>query len=377
MGSVTSAVANLTVTNAVPSIGTQPQNQSVLIGNNATFSISVTGTGPFGYQWFFNTNNLIDGATTNTFTITSAQLTNAGGYSVVITNSVGSVTSKVATLTIISATPNVVAQWNFNSLTPDGLTTSGTTSPSIGSGTASLIGGATATFATGDTARDPAGSTDNSGWNSSTYPAQGTGNKTRGVRFQVSTLERQNIVITWAAQSSGAGSKYARLQYTTNGTDFIDFPTAVTNAASFAVQTNILAGIPGVSNNPNFAFQIMAEFESSALNDANANYVPTTSASYNTSGTMRYDMVTVLGTAMTTTNPPANPAVLGSLGVDSANRFQFTITGSAGSNYVIQVSTNLSANNWISIYTNAAPFTFTESNAANFPQGFYRATALP
>jgi len=373
MGSITSVVANLTVTNAAPGISAQPQNQSVVVAGNATFSVSATGTAPVGFQWFFNTNTLIDGATTNAFTVSNAQLTNAGGYSVIITNSVGSVTSRVATLTVISTAPNIIAQWNFNSVTPDNSTSTGTTAPSSGSGTASLVGGATATFATGDTTRDAVGTNDNSGWNTSTYPAQSTGNKTRGARFQVSTVGRQNIVVAWASQSSNTGSKYARLQYTTNGTDFIDLSTAVTNANSYLPQTNSLGGLPGVADNPNFAFQIMAEFESTALNDANTNYVPVNSASYMTTGTMRYDLVTVLGSVIATTAP----AVLSSPGITSGNQFSLTVTGTTGSNYVIQVSTNLSASNWVSIFTNAAPFTFTDSNAANFPQGFYRAVILP
>ncbi|HWC58547.1 MAG TPA: immunoglobulin domain-containing protein, partial [Verrucomicrobiae bacterium] len=99
-GSVTSSFATLMVTNAAPSITAQPQNQSVTVGNTATFSIAASGTSPLGYQWYFNTNTLIAGALTNSLTITNAQLTNAGAYLVVITNSVGSTTSSVATLTV-------------------------------------------------------------------------------------------------------------------------------------------------------------------------------------------------------------------------------------------------------------------------------------
>jgi endonuclease/exonuclease/phosphatase family metal-dependent hydrolase len=375
MGSITSAVANLTVTNAAPGISAQPQNQSVVVAGDVTFSVSATGTAPLGFQWFFNTNTLIDGATTNTFTVTNARLTNAGGYSVVVTNSVGSVTSRVATLTVISTAPNIIAQWNFNSVTPDNSISTGTTAPSFGSGTASLVGGATATFATGDTNRDAVGTNDNSGWNSATYPAQGAGNKTRGVQFGVSTVGRQNISIAWSSQSSNTGSKYGRLQYSTNGTDFADFPVAFTNGTSFTAKTNSLASFAGVDDNSNFAIRLVAELESTALNDANTNYAAATT--YGTMGTMRYDMVTISGTAITTTNSPVIPAMLSSPGITSGNQFSLTVTGTTGSNYAIQVSTNLSASNWVSIFTNAAPFTFTDSNAANFPQGFYRAVALP
>ncbi len=65
-----------------------------------------------------------------------------------------------------SASADTLAQWNFNSLTPDGNTGTGTTTPSLGSGTASLVGGASQSFFGGSTA--DAGSTDNSGWSSNT-----------------------------------------------------------------------------------------------------------------------------------------------------------------------------------------------------------------
>jgi hypothetical protein len=326
-----------------------------------------------GYQWFFNTNTLIASAITNSLTITNAQLTNAGAYSVVVTNSVGSVTSAVAVLTVVSGANGIIAQWNFNSTLSDNNAATGTTSPSTGSGTASLVGATTATYANGDTLLDPAGSTDNSGWNTATYPAQGTGNKTRGVQFNVSTAGRQNIVVAWSSEAPNTGSRYVRLQYSTNGTDFADFPTTTTNITSFTPKTNSLAAIPGVNDNSNFAFRIVAEFESTAINTANANYDsgnPT--GTYGTGGTVRYDMITVSGALLTVPTPPVLAAP-----VVSGNQFQFTVTGATGSNYVIQLSTNLSSSNWISIFTNTAPFTFTDSNANNFPQGFYRAVVAP
>jgi endonuclease/exonuclease/phosphatase family metal-dependent hydrolase len=375
-GSTTSSVATLTVTNAGPSITTQPQNQSVVPGASATFSVAATGTAPLGYQWYFNTNTLIADATTNSLTITNAQLANAGKYTVVISNSVDSITSAPATLTIISGSSGVIAQWNFNSTSPDNNNGTGVITPSSGSGTASLVGGATATFATGDTSLDPSGSTDNSGWNTASYPAQGTGNKTRGVQFNVSTAARHNIVVAWSSEAPNTGSRYIHLQYSTNGVDFIDFPTATTNTTSFTIKTNNLTTYSGVNNNPNFAFRILAEFESTAISNANANYVAGNPASsYGTAGSVRYDMVTVLGSAIVT--PPSPSPILGSPAIVSGNQFQFTVSGAAGSNYVVQVSTNLSGTNWVSVSTNISPFTFTESNLNNFPQGFYRAVLLP
>ena len=373
-GSVTSSNAVLLLTNAPPAITTQPQNQFVLAGQTATFSVAATGTPPLSYQWFFSGTN-IAGATTNPFTLANVQLTNAGNYSVVITNIAGSVTSSAASVTVLFTNPAVFAQWNFNSVPGDNNTGTGTTAPSVGSGTASMVGGVTANgtgFATGDPLFDPAGSTDNSGWNTTTYPAQGIGNKTRGVQFTVSTAGRQNIVISWSSQSSNTGSKYGRLQYTTNGIDFVDFPTAFTNGTSFTVKTNSLAAISGVNNNTNFAFRFVSEFESTAANTANANYVPANSGStYGTTGTMRYDMVTVSGTSYIV----ATAAVLTSVAFTNG-QFAFTLSGSVGASYVVQTSTNLAATNWIPVFTNVSPYIFTDINLTA-PQKFYRAIVQP
>ncbi len=58
-------------------------------------------------------------------------------------------------------------------------------------------------------------------------------------------------------------------------------------------------------------------------------------------------------------------------------QFHCNVTGQAGMNYVVQTTTNLHLTNWVSLITNAAPFTFMDCNAALFPRRFYRAMALP
>ena len=58
-------------------------------------------------------------------------------------------------------------------------------------------------------------------------------------------------------------------------------------------------------------------------------------------------------------------------------QFYCNVRGQMGMNYVIQASTNLNLTNWVPLITNAAPFTFVDSNAALFPRRFYRAMALP
>ena len=70
-------------------------------------------------------------------------------------------------------------------------------------------------------------------------------------------------------------------------------------------------------------------------------------------------------------------ATLASPIYDANNQFQFTVTGIAGTNYIVQVSTNLATSNWLSLVTNASPFSFVETNASRFPQRFYRAWNAP
>jgi hypothetical protein len=101
VGSVTSVVATLTVNPAPPFVITPPQNHTVVVSNIASFSVVAGGSAPLTYQWYFNTNTILPGATNTSFSIASAQTTDAGGYSVVISNSVGSVTSVVATLNVL------------------------------------------------------------------------------------------------------------------------------------------------------------------------------------------------------------------------------------------------------------------------------------
>ncbi len=101
-GAVTSTVATLTVL-TTPAITGQPQSQSVVAGSNATFTATATG-GNLSYQWRFNAS-AISGATTNSYTVVNAQTNNAGNYSVVVTNTQGSVTSSNALLTVSPPQP--------------------------------------------------------------------------------------------------------------------------------------------------------------------------------------------------------------------------------------------------------------------------------
>lgn len=82
-----------------PKVTTRPLNRVIDTGNAVSLAITATGDAPLSYQWLLN-DVVIPGATTNTYTIPSAQPTNAGDYAVIVVNSSGSATGHVASLTV-------------------------------------------------------------------------------------------------------------------------------------------------------------------------------------------------------------------------------------------------------------------------------------
>lgn len=104
-GSVVSSNA-LVSTSAAPMILEQPGNKSVPAGVTVTFSVTAAGSLPLNYYWSFNNAN-IPGATNSTLVLTNVMLSQAGSYSVFITNAHGSTNSAIATLTIIKNLPGL------------------------------------------------------------------------------------------------------------------------------------------------------------------------------------------------------------------------------------------------------------------------------
>ena len=98
-----------------PGIASQPASTSAYPGTTASFSVTASGTAPFSYQWqatnsgtgtFTNLVNggQISGATSNVLIISPANGNWALSYRVIVTNSLGAVTSSpAATLTVLPA----------------------------------------------------------------------------------------------------------------------------------------------------------------------------------------------------------------------------------------------------------------------------------
>ena len=110
-GSIMSSNAVLTVEPPIPPvILTQPQDQSVVPGGLAYFSVTVTGTPP-SFQWTFN-GDAIGGATNNTLALFDVQPGNAGLYAVQVTNAGGGTISSNAALTVLPPEANCESDSN-------------------------------------------------------------------------------------------------------------------------------------------------------------------------------------------------------------------------------------------------------------------------
>jgi hypothetical protein len=116
----TSNAATLTVTIGAPLITTQPTNQTVPSGQNASFTVAAVGNAPLAYQWQISTGGgpftslsntaPYSGVNTTTLLITGVTAGLDGAqYRAVVTNGLGSATSNAATLTV-SVVPGFTTQ---------------------------------------------------------------------------------------------------------------------------------------------------------------------------------------------------------------------------------------------------------------------------
>lgn len=197
-----------------------------------------------------------------------------------------------------------ITEWNFDQTN---------LVPNVGSGSATNIGGTTMAFAAGIPGQ---------GWNVLTFPAQGTNSGTAGARYFVSTVGYSNIAVRFDHRASGTASRWARLDYTTDGgatwTPFWTNGGALSPHDTFYPFTNSFASVPSVNDNSNFGFRIVSIFsplpfdQNASLPDypantaymranAQASYTPgggVGTGDYAPAGTWRFDNVRISGDAI-------------------------------------------------------------------------------
>ena len=453
-GSITSAVATLTVSNVAPSITTNPVSISVFAGETAAFSVTATGSAPLAYQWRFNGTNLA-GATNDDYSFNNAQSNLAGAYTVVVTNMVGAVTSLVATLTVSDPAPIILT--NPASLT----VTVGATA----SFTVSATGATPLNYQWRFNDIDLAGETANF-YSLPNAQATDAGNYTVVVNNNSGSITRAMAVLTVnpavaatatnvvISQIYGGGGQSATATYKNDFAELFNPTAAAVSIAGWSIQYAGVTGASWTTGALNGTIQpyryCLVMLGSGGTNGINLPVADLTNANINCSATAGKFALVSNQTALSGSNPPPNPNMVDfvgygstasafegsapAIGGSSANTnsiirlnagladsnsntndftaaapptprnsaspanppagapavaadisglsisnglFPFNATGTASSNYIVQVSTNLGTTNWVSLATNPSPFTFTDTNATAFTNRFYRVKLKP
>ncbi len=98
----TAAILTVSAASGAPVISLQPVSQAIAVGQAVSFVLTATGSPTPTFQWRKN-SVVISGATSATFTLASAQTTDAANFDCVVTNTAGTATSVVAQLTVTPA----------------------------------------------------------------------------------------------------------------------------------------------------------------------------------------------------------------------------------------------------------------------------------
>jgi hypothetical protein len=242
---------------------------------------------------------------------------------------------------------SVVARYDFNSNPNDANTATGILTPTAGNSSITSIGGISQTFATGNS--NDLNTTDNSGIQTSVYPAQSTLSETAGIQINVDALGKNNLVLNFWQRLSNSASNTWKLQYTTDNsgistggivvwttaTTFTFVPQPTGTGDTWYQRIYNFSSITALNNNPNVGFRIVSAFDPIA-----GQYVAARSTStYSTTGAARFDLVNVI-------EAPANLSIASASNFQTANenagQIQVPITISNANNAVCKVVLGLS-----------------------------------
>jgi hypothetical protein len=206
---------------------------------------------------------------------------------------------------IIVNAQSLIAFWDFNTLAPgDAVASTGELTPNPGLGIASMVGGTTYTFATGYSL--DANTADNSGLNTTNYPAQGTFPKSAGAQFNVNTVGFNGVNLEFWQRLSNTSANTWVLQYTldktnptpiwVNSTTFTFTPQATGTGDTWYFRSVNLSSVTALNNNANAAFRIVSDFDPISGQYLAARSTSTYALSGMSTGTSRFDLFRIFET---------------------------------------------------------------------------------
>jgi 2',3'-cyclic-nucleotide 2'-phosphodiesterase (5'-nucleotidase family) len=248
-------------------------------------------------------------------------------------------------------TPENIAVWTYEPLQG----AAATPTPNIGTGTSALVGSMTGAGTSTGSSTGCVQTTGTTAWAIATANP-GTTNESSGVEYRTSTVGYEDITLSYDHRLSNTATRTARIQYTLDGTNWINFdlnsgnyvnsactnrggldngridssdPAGTNVSDSWGRRTINFSAITGANNNPNFGVRILAAHYSTTGQFRQANNVGTAA----TAGTWRFDNVTFQGIelpAVVVINEPVPASLSGfstTEGTPSTEQ-TFTITAS-------------------------------------------------
>jgi hypothetical protein len=340
-GTVTSAAATLTV-NVPPTITAQPQNQTAIKGQSASFSVAASGTTPLSYQWYFN-GTALSGATSSGLSLSNVQSNNIGSYSVVVSNIAGSVTSSTATLTVYFP-PGITGQPQDQAVTQ----------------------GQIATFAVTAKGSKPL----NYQWYCNGAALSDATDSTLALS-NVQTTLAGSYTVTVSNVAGSASSSAAMLT--------VYVPPSITSqpqSQAVAAGQNVTFAVSASGTTP---LACQWYFNGTALAGSGSSELTLSNVQTSVAGSYSVVVTNIAGSVssqpatLTVTNTDVVLSVPAGTGLDT-NGFTFQMSVPNGSTYVILASSD--CQNWAPIATNVASsgtVTFTDPAALSFTNRYYQA----
>lgn len=326
-------------TNQTSTSTSVPMASTLAAGQNVIFSIATKGMGAVNYQWKYNSHN-IDSATNAALILNQVAATQAGTYYVIVSNGDGLTNTMAVSLSVYASVAAKLTQVGY---------ANGQCSFNV------------------------------SGVPGTSYVVQASTNLTDWVSVQTNAAPFLFI----DSQSGQFKQRFYRAIY----------PGDVTISSTVCSTANATAtvtlGQPGFTNGqyafnvsgvPGHLYVVQASTNLKDWIPIQTNAAPFTFVDpqagqfqqrfYRTVNNSDSNSIITLNA---TTYATAAAVLTQASYADG--QYSFNISGMPGYSYVVQASTNLT--DWVSVQTNAAPFTFMDSQAGQFQQRFYRAFWLP
>ena len=200
-------------------------------------------------------------------------------------------------------------------------------------------------------------------------------NSTGSLTFTPVANKTGTATVTVTVKDGGTSNNIVTRTFTVTvaSSGQISFSTPLTNCVAMVGQTKTLS----VTATGTGALKYQWKFNGANLSSAVSSVLALSKVATNQAGTYSVMVSNSAGSTNSTATLTVYATAAASLTstAHAAGQYALIVAGVPGYNYVVQASTNMV--NWVPVQTNAAPFTFVDTNASQFGQRFYRSVYAP